>query len=481
MTRVFRSISAIGAVARDESGAAASWSAMWFIGCLALGGVAVDAANAFNMKSRLQSVADASALAAVMQIDDRAAARTAAVSLAERNMPPSEHGAVINVSDIRFGMLDADTGAFIEAADSEPAEMVRIVAGRSSDRGNAVPTYLLRLIGPSVWEVGAAATAQTSGRAAPPPVNHLTACPSVMIMTSGELSRELKTGGNSNFGPGVCLYADLGVNVTGNNCFEVGSHIISPDADLNRISPLACGVEEDVVVEAIIEPKLLPEITGGLFDLIFTTVNNAGKIWGDNETQEQLALLPPHLIGARIQRVNMGSWNVENAHLRENYIYLVDHGVQFTGGTEISNSAFIVNGKMGISGGNGIKFDNIFFFSRDSLNFTGNATLGDSEKLCGDGFYRVYLFSEDNLSIGGGNAATSVSGLMGAAPGFDPGGGLKDARGMYIETSGKLTLGGGSNLSGCNMPLTSIYDDLFQTAPTDGQTAGAVLGASLVQ
>jgi hypothetical protein len=215
--------------------------------------------------------------------------------------------------------------------------------------------------------------------------------------------------------------------------------------------------------------------------LIFTTVNNAGKIWGDNETQEQLALLPPHLIGARIQRVNMGSWNVENAHLRENYIYLVDHGVQFTGGTEISNSAFIVNGKMGISGGNGIKFDNIFFFSRDSLNFTGNATLGDSEKLCGDGFYRVYLFSEDNLSIGGGNAATSVSGLMGAAPGFDPGGGLKDARGMYIETSGKLTLGGGSNLSGCNMPLTSIYDDLFQTAPTDGQTAGAVLGASLVQ
>ena len=505
---------------RDEAGAAAAWAVIWLIGCMMIGGLAVDAANAYGMKSRLQSVADASALAAVMKIDDREAARAAAVSLAERNMPPARHGHVIQADDVQFGVLDPETGAFVQTADDEQAEAVRIVAGRTLDRGNAVPTYLLRLMGPSEWELGAASTARTAGRATtppPPPPDTETGadCPAATILSTGFVD----TGGGNELGDGTCIYGEEGVQTGGDDCFETGAHIVAPDADDITINSPRCGEEEDIVVEETIDPVLLPKIHGGMFEEIYQAVNSNTKHWGDNQsmTEEQLALLPERFIGAQIVRVSMGWWTAEPYSIKEmfgmtfesgvqdNTIYLVDHGMQFAGGVDAENVAFIVNGQIGVGGGPGLKFDNVFFFGKGQLNFSGDVMWGTEGAYCENGEYSVYLFSEQSLSLGGFGPDTGAYGVMAAAPRFSPGGAMKNAGGLYIETEGWTSLGGAMKLTGCDAPLASMFDeqetgdatasdgtlqdaidDLIDGAMNGDSDAvadatGAVLGASLVQ
>jgi hypothetical protein len=313
MTRVLRSFAAIRLAIRDESGAAAIWATMWMFGFMLLGGVAVDVSNAYAVKARLQSIADASALAALVQIDDRVAARAAAVTLAARNMPEDADGNVVVSSDIRFGVRDADIGDFIEVADDEPAEAVQITAGRTLDRGNAVPTYLVRLVGRNEWELGAASIATTSGRAPTPPVGGGGPdCLAATMLSTGFAD----AGGGNTLGAGVCIYGEEGVRTDGNGCFKTGAHIVSRVATNIDINSPSCGAEEEIVVERQIEPVLLPKIHGGMFDQIYTAVNNAGKKWGDNETPETLALLPDHFIGHNIIRINMGWWTIQDAHLR---------------------------------------------------------------------------------------------------------------------------------------------------------------------
>lgn len=501
MTRVLRSLAAIRAALRDTAGAASVWAIMWMLGFMMLGGVAVDVSNAYAMKSRLQSIADASALAAVMQIDDRDAARAAAVTLAARNMPEDANGNVILSSDVRFGVWDADTGDFVEVSDDEPAEAVQILAGRTLDRGNAVPTYLVRLVGRNEWELGAASVATTSSRApVTPPGGGDPDCVAATILSTGNVD----TGGGNEFGDGVCIYGEDGVQTGGDDCFEDGAHIMSPSADDIDINSPSCGTEEEIVVEREIEPVLLPKIHGGLFSDIYTAVNNAGKKWGDDESPEDLALLPEHFIGHNIMRINIGWWTIQPNHLRAGYIYLVDHGVQFAGGVDIQNVALIVDGQIGTGGGDGLKFDDVFFFATGQLNFSGDVMWGTEGSYCENGEYSVYLFSEQSLSLGGFGPDTGVYGVMGAAPRFSPGGAMKNAGGLYIETEGWTSLGGNMRLTGCDVPLASMYDgevagsllgggdvlnavgDLVD-AQVDGDSgaaqvaAGAVLGASLVR
>lgn len=128
---------------------------------------------------------------------------------------------------------------------------------------------------------------------------------------------------------------------------------------------------------------------------------------------------------------------------------------------------------------------------------------GAEDKYCEDGEYRVHLFSEQSLSLGGFGPETGFYGVMGAAPRFSPGGAMKNAGGLYIETEGWTSLGGGMNLTGCNTPLASMYDGEVEGRPLNGDVtagidelidgamsgnadrvqtaAGAVLGASLVR
>jgi hypothetical protein len=477
-----------GAVA-SRSGSASVWAIFWTIGFLMIGGVSVDVTNAFAYKSRMQSVADAAALAAALNIDDVDAARAAAADIVERNMPPARHGAVMTASDVEFGVFDPDTRTFTETADAP--DSVQVAIGRTLSRGNAVPTWLLRLAGKDEWEVGAQSVSTVrrgggggGGGGGTPD------CTGVTIVSTGFVH----TGGGNFYGSGICIHGDEGIATGGGDCHEIGSHLSAPPGATVTINgaPSMCANAKDTVQEPniIVESEhptpILDRIANGYFEEVWDAVkysydNDKRKWYGidkrgghEDEDDQNEVVLPDYLLGASgyaaIVRVTSNWWNVDNIKLpgniiipalSSNTIYLADGGVQLTGGIEAKNVAIIAKGAIQTGGGPGLQFDHVYFFGKGRLNFAGNTTWGDADAYCADGIYRAYLLSESALSFGGFGPKAGAHGVIGAAPSLGLGGALKSAGGIYFETTdGYTSLGGGMTLRSCTGPLASTFADL---------------------
>src|SRR5215218_7679974 len=96
---------------KDERGSITILAALLMSMLLGFGALSVDVAHGYNVKERLQSAADASALAAAQALPDTSAASTKAVSIAAQNVP-STYGTVVAAADVTFGTYDPSTQAF---------------------------------------------------------------------------------------------------------------------------------------------------------------------------------------------------------------------------------------------------------------------------------------------------------------------------------------------------------------------------------
>lgn len=143
-------------LARDERGSVF----VWLVATTALiGGVmgmAIDASYLYSLQSRLQATADSAALAGVSQLPNLSGAREVAKDYAGKNMPASEHGAVLADSDIRVGDWDAVTRTFTT---NSSGNALRVVARRSASNNNAAETFFARLLGFESVDMGASAIA----------------------------------------------------------------------------------------------------------------------------------------------------------------------------------------------------------------------------------------------------------------------------------------------------------------------------------
>nr|WP_255500727.1 pilus assembly protein TadG-related protein [Caulobacter sp. 17J80-11] len=119
---------------------------------LGVGALAVDGAQIYTTKTRLQIVADAAALAAAQELPDTTKATASALAVAEANMPAAQNGAVLRASDIEFGNWDPDTRRFTKGG---TANAVRVAAGRTGSRSNPLPLTLASVFGSSVTDVAA--------------------------------------------------------------------------------------------------------------------------------------------------------------------------------------------------------------------------------------------------------------------------------------------------------------------------------------
>ncbi|MBB6228896.1 hypothetical protein FHS79_003090 [Polymorphobacter multimanifer] len=110
-----------------------------------LGGLAVsiDVAVQRIVFNRMQSAADAAALAGVQTLADGGNASTAAVSYVSRNLP-ADYGLATTAADVEVGSYASDTG-FVPGAGLD-ANAVRVIARRTDQRGNPVPQYFSRIL-----------------------------------------------------------------------------------------------------------------------------------------------------------------------------------------------------------------------------------------------------------------------------------------------------------------------------------------------
>lgn len=121
--------------------------------------LALDVANFYVVKGRLQTAADAAALGAAQSISNPQAAQTVGVQLANLNVDAG-YGPVTGVSDVVLGQYNSGTKTF--APSVQPYNAVQVTATRNVMRGNAPTWFLAQLFGAKTLDMEVKAVAAVS-------------------------------------------------------------------------------------------------------------------------------------------------------------------------------------------------------------------------------------------------------------------------------------------------------------------------------
>ncbi|MGG7567046.1 pilus assembly protein TadG-related protein [Rhodovulum sp. DZ06] len=499
----------------EERGSTTVWAICWTIGFAMLGGVAMDSTNAYTYKTRLQAVADASALAAAMKIKDRAAARTAAIELAALNMPVEQHGQVIRPEDIVFGKYNGQ-GEFVALPDpSQAAEVVQVMAGRDTMRGNPVPTWMFQFAGQENWSVSAKSVAValyggggwTGGGGGD--------CPSANIISTGML----QTAANNTYEPGVCFHGHEEVKTAGNDYMPAGVYVTAPSVDLVTLGmPLKDGsASPDAIVQAMeTETPMLDAMDDGLFSAYWSALSTVGStkmytIGGLGPAQnyfgpplpESVFMPAPNVAGRANYRNNLGipakalkNFKFEDGQIKPYDVWQWNGDMNFTGGVSLSQTALFVDGDVNFGGGADVVLKDVFIFATGEIKNAGNAQMGYTlSEFCDIGEYTVTLISGDRTTLGGnGNSGKKeneaggasdepIKGAFGvmivAGGGLNAGGALHQAGGLYIEArESKTNFAGNMHLRTCDKQLSSFLEPfiLDDEASEDGLVSEAIEG-----
>lgn len=203
---------------RREGGVITALSLFMLIALMMIAGIALDVANMMSHRTHLQVAADASAHAALLTRETRSEsqARDAAIQLSQRNLPVERFGKVLTAADIEFGRWDFETRTFSPA--NHATQAVRVHTRRVENRRNAVPTFLLGLVGLDRWNIITPSTF----------AGYLHPC-----LREGLVARDrVRVRSNNTFGNGFCVHSNAYVEFNNHNTFESGTVVSMPDLEL---------------------------------------------------------------------------------------------------------------------------------------------------------------------------------------------------------------------------------------------------------
>lgn len=198
-----------------EDGALTSLGLFLLITMFAVGGLALDVANAVRVRTELQVAADAAAHAALYTRDSGTAAeaQAAAWAIGRGFLPPARHGNAYDEGDVEFGLWDRETRSFTPDADSKTA--VRVTTRRQQSRANAVGTYLLKFVGFDSWDLARIAVFET----------YTPSCFREGFVADGIV--DLRS--NNSYYNGFCIHSNTHVELQQNNYFQDGTIVSMPD------------------------------------------------------------------------------------------------------------------------------------------------------------------------------------------------------------------------------------------------------------
>ncbi|NDV00373.1 pilus assembly protein TadG-related protein [Pseudoroseicyclus tamaricis] len=409
---------------REEGGSGSINGMFMLLASAMIMGLALDYSNGSREQTRMQVAADAAALAAATQLDDLDAARQTALTVAQMNLGAE---GIVNSTDVEFGAYDNETGDFVEylsaGMPAEDVTAVRVMPRRYESRGNALSTYLLHLVGTDSFDIDASSVAlsyggEGSGEDAPP------ACAAATFLSTGHI----QTGGGNDFYGDTCIHGQTGVSTGGNDYFEESVRFSAPSEDLISFAPYSPAEipPEHFKVERSIAPVILPTLEDR-----WSEMWNA--FWYSGDTTYSGDLLPGFVTeggSARIVRKS-GWWTIQPGDVQPNTIYVINGGAQFAGNVQAHNVAFLVNGRLGVGGGNDLHFENFFVFA-ETIGLAGNITWGPKSAWCDSDQFSVYLFGRRSLSMGGWGKSVSSHNVIGVSPQFNAGGAMT-ASGIYYE------------------------------------------------
>ena len=477
----------------DEEGSATVLGLFFFLSAAIIMGMALDQANGWRARTQMQIATDAAALAGAANLDDTVKARALAVQVANMNLPAEGQ---IELADVSFGYIDPVTFNFVEGThDDGTVSAVSVDASRTTEGSNAVPTYLMQLIGMDTLNVrtDSVAAAQTNvgggGNAG---------CEDAMFYSQSTVS----VGGGYTMDGGVCVHGAgidaSGNEISGNYVHSGGNETLNPEVRLSATSMDAIYLgnsyspsdmkPEEIMVERNMDATLLPRLDS-MYDALWQA------LWTNDPERYSGDLLPSFLFehdtatvstegeevdevvtGLPVVHVN-GYWNAmtqdygwNSPVLEENTIYVVNGNVGIASGVSVENVAIITNGSINVGGGGGTSFNNIFFFSKGNNGGSNAAVWGPSATdFCSRTDYTVHLFSLDGTVTAG----NKMSGVIAAGKRINLGGGWTGS-GVYFESEEGFQMGGGFTTTACDDVRQSDYELIdFSTETTT--TTGSYL------
>lgn len=209
---------------RDESGAGTAFALFWSTMLLMFIGLAVDTGHAWREREILQTAADVAAhagAAALARGESPQAAAAAAAAAFTLNAPSERHGAVLARPGQEIRVLHYAPGSGRLSTEAHP-NTVTVRLARSTAADNALPTYLLRLVGLASFDLAAQSTATLTATQRCDAGNGIYARGTIEIRDGLEA------------GAGYCLHSQRGV-------IPSGGLRLDPAAGIGMPNLAACG------------------------------------------------------------------------------------------------------------------------------------------------------------------------------------------------------------------------------------------------
>ncbi len=140
---------------RDQRGSILPMMGVMVLLGIGFASMAVDMGYLYYMRGKVQTTADAAALAGAGQIPNMSNIREQAISLARQNLPEDDNGAVVTDSNITMGNWNGSTRVYTRSG--EPSNAVEVIAQRTDDNENAVELFFARVLGFDTVDIEASA------------------------------------------------------------------------------------------------------------------------------------------------------------------------------------------------------------------------------------------------------------------------------------------------------------------------------------
>lgn len=420
------------AFAGDQDGAVTVWAVGWSIIFLIVGGLAIDAGNAWKEKSMLQATADAAALAGAIELSpvQDEDARAEAIRVANLNL----NGNILVDSDIVSGMWSFDTRSV--DTDATLKDAVQVTTRKTQSQQNAVPTFILKMVGFGSWDVSARATAQ----------RFIPGC-----IREGLIARDrVEVSSNNDFIEGICLHGQQGVKISSNNFFEDGVKVTMPD--LSTLQIPNSGFESNIGLEqALGEDWIDPKIVDHISEIVSSLANPT--------SDRQPVYIDPYLPAIPMNRSQFNSAQ----SFTPGRVYNVACG----GGQSIDVSKnlhhVVVTTNCRVSFGDGVSMTESIFATSNTgtSSMTGNAdTVIGADDNCSPGggaqlvsagqmhfAGRMQLYGSQLIAAGDISLAAQSDGIEGAS----------------IQSGGSISLTSLSSFGFCNDDVDQVlYQDYYR-------------------
>jgi Flp pilus assembly protein TadG len=431
--------------ANNEAGGGTIMGLLWFALLVGITGMAVDVTDGLRNRTMLQATADATSLAAAIDLPNDAAAVATAVAYSVDNMGAEINGSVLDPADVRVGLWDPVTQALDTTSATPDAVMVTV--RRAAENANPLPANFLRIMGLQTWNVRAQAVAQ----------RFIPGC-----LRDGLVAREMvDMSSNNGFVNQICIHGNEGVNIQSNNYFETGVNVSMPSMSMLELpnSGMTSNIGlREALRENYLDPRMVNHVDEIMVDMVAMQdyvmpdyIHTDGICVGFNcdsgnkqviEVDEKfdLGTALPGRIYHVICKPNKVA-RIPNNSAIANVIIIAECEIHIGSGATIFSS--VIGSR---SGGNGK-------ISKANIVISANVQLGKPDN-CNPGG-GVQLFSNATIHTA---ASTSIDGVQLVAAGdIDLGARDMGINGISAQSGGTITLTSNNMFGLCSGGAPNLF------------------------